>query len=138
MVYEKIASEHLKKHTVVVYTIQGSPHIPTGFCRRFTAFICMIQKIVINIFWGPVSWLSTIQIWASYHDNCSNATTISKLIEICLARGSYLALIFELVITFIWNSRGIILRYSLKKILMMFFAETNISGCAVIQREKAW
>ena len=56
----------------------------------------VLAKIVINIIFWPVSELSTIQISASYHENRSNATTIIKPIEICLARDSYLSLIFEL------------------------------------------
>ena len=66
--------------------VQGTLHIPTAFCRRFAAFICMIQKIAIDIFFALVSELSTIQISTSYDKNCSNAITECNTGQISRAR----------------------------------------------------
>ena len=71
---------------IYVVSIQGSPHIPTGFCRRFTAFICMIQKIVINIFLRLISNLSAQEKSTSYDENCSNAIAECNTGQISRAR----------------------------------------------------
>ena len=59
-------------HTVYV---QSTFLVGEQICRQFAVSPCVLSKIVINIFFRMISYLSTIQISASYHENCSNATT---------------------------------------------------------------
>ena len=71
---------------IVDLALQGSPHIPTGFCRRFTAFICMIQKIAINICLRSISNLLAQEKSTSYDENCSNAIAECNTGQISRAR----------------------------------------------------
>ena len=66
--------------------VQGTPHIPTGFCRRFTAFICMIQKIAINICLRLISNLLAQEKSTSYDENCSDAIAECNTGQISRAR----------------------------------------------------
>ena len=90
-IYRTYKSKVHKESVYVLYycttvVVQGTPHIPTGFCRRFTAFICMIQKIVINIFLRLISNLSAQEKSTSYDENCSNAITECNTGQISRAR----------------------------------------------------
>ena len=47
--------EHHTQKQWLIICIQGSPLVVLRICRRFAAFICMIQKSFTNIFFRPVS-----------------------------------------------------------------------------------
>ena len=84
--YSGVNKFYFETFKIMHINIQGTPHIPTGFCRPFAALICMLPKIAINIFFALVSELSTIQISTSYHENCSNAITECNTGQISRAR----------------------------------------------------
>ena len=56
------------------------------FCRRFAAFICMIQKIAINICLRSISNLLAQEKSTSYDENCSDAIAECNTGQISRAR----------------------------------------------------